>query len=94
MITNELNEYDSVRKIATAKGIKVYDTALPMDWYEDVHKRLGVWPQSYGFVWCYDSATISGDPFPLTDEANLILWMDGHLRGYNYRHATDPADKR
>lgn len=61
------------REVAESLGLKVLDTALPMDWYDDVHARLGVWPQSYGFVWCYDNNSISGYPVPVTVAALVVL---------------------
>jgi hypothetical protein len=64
----------NIRDLAEAHGVKVYDTALPLAWYEDVHKETGLWPQTLGFVWCYDTATTWGEPFPLTREALDCLY--------------------
>lgn len=62
-----------IRELADKAGLKVYDTALPYHWYDDVHKLTGFWPQEYGFVWCYDTATTWGEAYPLTDAAKILL---------------------
>jgi hypothetical protein len=62
-----------VDELAKEAGLKVYDTALPNDWVDDVHRDTGFWPQRYGFVWCYDNARIGGLPYPLTDAAKILL---------------------
>lgn len=72
----ELRQRDSVnpfRGQAETMGLKVFDTALPLGWYEDVHKETGKWPQELGFVWCYDDARVWGKPVPLTVEAEELL---------------------
>ena len=66
------NEID-VQELAERAGLKTYDTALPLDWYEDVHAKTGYWPQHFGFVWCYDSPKVWGVPYPLTQQAQVLL---------------------
>jgi len=39
--------------LARARGIKVFDTAIPQGWAEFVHDTLGQWPQGH-IVWSYD----------------------------------------
>lgn len=63
----------SIRELAEKKGVKIYDTALPLKWYEDVHDRTGFWPQEYGFVWSYDNASLWGEPVALTPAAEILL---------------------
>ncbi len=62
-----------VRALAEKAGLKVYDTALPLQWYEDVHEKTGYWPQNYGFVWSYDKPAVWGEPYPLTEAAEILL---------------------
>lgn len=62
-----------VRELAEAAGLKTYDTALPLQWYDDVYKKTGFWPQNYGFVWCYDAPSVWGKPYPLTNAARILL---------------------
>lgn len=62
-----------VDELAKRAGLKTYDLALPLQWYEDVHDTTGFWPQRYGFVWCYDSPTVWGAPYPLTESAEILL---------------------
>lgn len=71
-------EFD-IRKLAEEAGLHTYDTALPLQWYEDVHTRTGFWPQSYGFVWCYDKPKVWGEPYPLTDAAKILLAFYNHM---------------
>ncbi len=71
----------NIRELAEAKGIKVYDTALPLAWYEDVHNVTGYWPQYYGFVWGYDEPKIWGEPIPLTDAAEILLAFYNKMKG-------------
>lgn len=66
-------EFDA-RTLADEAGVRVYDTALPLAWYEDVHAKTGLWPQRLGFVWSYDDAKIWGEPVPLTSEALDCLY--------------------
>lgn len=69
--------------------LNTFDTALPLDWYDDVHAKTGVWPQTLGFVWCYDSPTVWGEPFPLTDAANVLLKVYGHLTNTTPKYVRD-----
>ena len=62
-----------INALAKEAGLKTYDTALPLQWYEDVHEKTGFWPQHYGFVWCYDGPSVWGRPYPLTEAANILL---------------------
>jgi hypothetical protein len=63
----------NVQELAEKAGLKTYDTALPLPWYEDVHTRTGFWPQHYGFVWSYDKPGVWGEPYPLTEAARILL---------------------
>jgi hypothetical protein len=76
--------YTTKGEAAQAAGLKVYDTALPQDWLDDVVNRLAPFgPQPartqiyetirIGTVWCYDTARVFGAPVALTDEANRLL---------------------
>lgn len=61
------------REQAEALGLKTFDTALPLNWYENVHDATGVWPQTVGFVWGYDRVAIWGEAVPVTDEAVALF---------------------
>lgn len=63
----------NIQERANKLGIVVYDLALPLAWYDEVHLRINKWPQEYGFVWSYDVNTIWGEPIPVTKEALDIL---------------------
>jgi hypothetical protein len=64
----------TVGEAAQAIGLKVWDTALPQDWVDDVVRVTGIYPTApHAFVWCYDAAKSFGSPFPLTPEAALLL---------------------
>jgi hypothetical protein len=63
----------NTRQVADQMGIKAFDTALPMEWYDDVFAKTGCWPQAYGFVWSYQRVKIWGEPIPLTREAAELL---------------------
>lgn len=63
----------NVRELAEAEGLKSFDTALPLAWYEDVHAKTNIWPQEVGFVWSYDNGSVWGNPYPLTDKAKEVL---------------------
>lgn len=66
----------TVDEIAKSFGVRVYDTALPQDWVDDFHRKIGIYPAGNGmFVWSYDINRIFGAPFPLTDEANRLLMI-------------------
>jgi hypothetical protein len=79
----------NIRDLAEKANLKTYDTALPMDWYDDVYARTGFWPQSYGFVWCYDNPTVWGEPYPLTDAANILLKWYGSLVHTTFRYTRE-----
>lgn len=60
--------------VAVAKerdGLGTFDSALPIDWCDDVKAKTGVWP--HGFVWSYPDKSIWGEPFALTAEARDLL---------------------
>lgn len=81
----------NLRELAEAAGLKVYDTALPQHWVDNVYEHTktimgtskGIYP--YGFVWAYDKSEIFGEPYPLTEGAKvyarflLISPRDGSL---------------
>ena len=62
-----------INALAKDAGLTTFDTALPLGWYDDVHSKTGLWPQNYGFVWCYDNAKVWGEPWPLTPQAKVLL---------------------
>lgn len=77
----------NTRELADAASLKSYDTALPLDWYDDVYTKTGFWPQSYGFVWCYDQPSIWGEPYPLTYAAKILLRWYGTIVNVTYKYA-------
>ena len=73
------DRFANTREYAAMLGLdsNSFDTALPMDWYDDVQRLTGVWPQYHGFVWSYEVARISGEPVPVTLSAYLVLgWYE------------------
>jgi hypothetical protein len=44
---------------------------VPQPWLDDLAAKTGVY--SLEFVWCYDEATVWGEPYPLTMEAFKLL---------------------
>ena len=58
-------------------GIKVFDTALPQSWFEqmcDIFEGSDKNPLGH-FVWCYDVGKWFGAPRPLTVEGAMALAM-------------------
>lgn len=67
----------NTRSAGGSLGLVSFDTALPMQWYEEVHAKTGFWPQMLGFVWCYDVNRIFGEPVPVTYTALVLLrWYE------------------
>lgn len=62
----------TVGEAAKALGLKVYDTALPQEWVDDVFWVTGVYPAGM-FVWSYDRGRVLGEPVALTPEATELL---------------------
>lgn len=66
----------NIDELAKRFGLKVYDTAIPVEWSDKVTTMTG---RTYleilkaGFVWSYDRNGIFGEPFPLTDAAWEIM---------------------
>ena len=62
----------SVKELADAQGVKVYDTALPQPW---VDKMRDVYHHDVRghFVWSYDGAGVFGRPHALTPEGGEML---------------------
>ncbi len=79
MTIERLHQAIDTAKLAEKAGLKVFDTALPLAWYEDVHRKTGFWPQVLGFVWCYDVATVYGAPYALTEAAEVLLQYYDHM---------------
>jgi hypothetical protein len=82
---NIIRIYKNVSKDEAARilGLKVYDTALPQGWLDDIllklaaspSGRLGILPKDIcdivvsGTVWCYDGGMLWGFPYALTERA-------------------------
>ena len=62
----------TVQQAIEAKGLKVFDTALPQDWYDKFFDATGVNPAGR-IVWCYDTAIMFGEPVAIDDEAAELL---------------------
>lgn len=50
-----------------------WDTALPVDWCDDVAAVTGVWPADEAIVWAYAPRSLFGHPHPLTRSATELL---------------------
>jgi hypothetical protein len=59
--------YTNMRLMGEKAGLTVFDTALPLNWTDDVQETTGRFP--YGFVWNYSTGSVFGMPFPLTRDA-------------------------
>lgn len=59
--------------LAEALGLRTFDTALPMHWYDAVHEATGYWPQRTGFVYSYDAPHRSGWPFPISAASAYLM---------------------
>lgn len=90
---SDLTQYDSARNIAEALGMPYskYDSAIPQWFSDEVFDKLGVSIWGHGIVWSYRSPD-NGEPFPLTYEANLILWIFGKVTGRTFKYAVDPRE--
>lgn len=65
----------NVDSLAREHGVRVYDTALPQGWVDEVKDATGIYPPSVGFVWTYDPPlTFGGQAWPLTSEALDCLY--------------------
>jgi hypothetical protein len=60
----------TVREAAEAAGIKVWDTAFPMRWLDEMLDK-GIDPRGH-FVWSYDVCTVFGAPAPITEYGRTI----------------------
>jgi hypothetical protein len=77
MITIKHNFEGTLKELGYATGLKVFDTALPQNWVDNMiesskivsSRKKGIYP--YGFVWCYDKSEIFGEPVPLTEGARV-----------------------
>ncbi len=62
---------------AKARGLRVYDWALPQGWWDEAHDRSGENPAGH-VVWCYDEAPAFGTPRAVDELGDSILaLMDG-----------------
>jgi len=78
----EARERTTVDEAAKLHGLRVYDTALPQPWVDDVYDRTGVYPVGK-VVWCYDEAKTFGAAFPLTREGAAMLARYRELTGHS-----------
>ena len=83
-------------------GLKVYDTALPQQWLDDVCVKLAFTPSGRfskpklniydtivsGVVWCYDNS-LFGFPYALTEQA--YFWLHHECTGLRGVIAKQPA---
>ena len=56
--------------LASSKGYKVFDVALPQSWVDECH-LLGIDVRPH-FVWCYDDSMF-GFPAPLNNYGEIII---------------------
>ena len=76
-------------------GIKVYDTALPQPWLDEVSRHLvpitkdenTYYTLLSSIVWCYDNNSFSGYPHPLT------LKAFGYLKAHDMEYDTRMANE-
>lgn len=69
-IMEEVSLTELADKAYESLGLEAYDTALPIQWCDDVKAKTGTWP--YGFVWGYGKG-VWGMPIPLTTKAIQLL---------------------
>lgn len=62
---------ETVRQAAERLGLKSWDGALPQPWANRMHAKFGAWPMGV-IVWCYDHATIFGEPIALTSDGEIF----------------------
>lgn len=76
----DINHYASVSIVDLAEkaGLKVYDTALPQPWVDDVDKLTGFRIVGHA-VWCYDRSSAFGEPVALTREGKTALEIYEHV---------------
>lgn len=61
-------------EIAKNQGIKIFDTAVPQQWLNDIHNIFEIQNIVSHFVWSYDIDRTFGRPHPLSPKACLILY--------------------
>lgn len=57
---------------AKARGLRVYDTALPQDWFDKVLDRTHINPSGL-VVWSYDGAGVFGEPVAVHPVGDALL---------------------
>lgn len=65
----------STQGLAQARGLKVFDTALPQGWCDQVREKLGdphLWLMG-NIVWSYDAPSVWGEPKAVTKMGDEIL---------------------
>lgn len=80
-LTNERESH--LRRLTAGEAaeqlqLKVYDTALPQTWVDQVKQLTGWYPAGDGIVWCYDRSTNLGEPVALTTSAQQKLGIALH----------------
>lgn len=64
------SDHMTVDEAAKARGLKVFDVALPQEWVDAMNQR-GMDVRGH-FVWCYDGPGIFGYPHPITYEGEVM----------------------
>lgn len=74
----------TIDELATAAGLRAYDTAKPQDWLDNATEWLAAFPATHesrmtiydtlrtGVVWSYDDS-VWGQPVALTDDARELF---------------------
>lgn len=92
----------SKEEAAKLLGLKVYDTALPQQWLDDLCLKLAATPSGRfskpklnfqdailsGTVWCYDGSLL-GYPYAMTEQA--YFWLHHDCTGLKDVIAKQPA---
>jgi hypothetical protein len=61
----------NIEQLAKIQGLKVYDTAVPLQFQEALYK-LGI-ESPFGYVWCYDKDSTFGKPVNVLFGLNAII---------------------
>ena len=69
-----MTKQQAFEKAIKGKEYKTFDFALPQYWVDKMTKIWAYDKITSNFVWLYDNyAPLSGRPFSITDEGNIIL---------------------
>ena len=72
-----MTKQQAFEKAIKGKEYKTFDFALPQYWVDKMTKGWAYDKITSNFVWLYDKhSSLSGRPFPITDEGEAILSLE------------------